>query len=94
MEPPNVCGFCEGKSVKRDLELPEEGFTCGDGNDFIIHFASNVACDAPNTGFGEAEEICCGEALEQGSGSDSAASFVGTGVFVAFMHLFFGVSLA
>ena len=97
VEPPNVCKFCDGKSVRRDVKLPGESFTCGDGYDYIQHFSSNVACDGPNTEFGEAETICCGDDLEPGGGgegSDSAASCVGTGVLVAFASLCAGFVLA
>lgn len=91
VEPPNACKFCDGKSINRDVEVPGESFTCGEGYDFIKHFAADVRCDAPNTAFNEVEAICCGGALE--SGGDSAARFVGAGVFVAFASLFVGFVL-
>mmetsp|Transcript_18153 Transcript_18153/g.44892 ORF Transcript_18153/g.44892 Transcript_18153/m.44892 type:complete len:629 (-) Transcript_18153:303-2189(-) len=112
VEPPNACKFCDGKVVKRDVELPEEDFTCGEGYDYVKHFTSTFDCDAPNTEFEEVEKLCCGDDLVSPSrapsvlpsvapstvpsltggggsgGGDSAAGFVGTGVFVAFVSLF------
>ncbi|CAJ1966110.1 unnamed protein product [Cylindrotheca closterium] len=96
VEPPNVCGFCEGKSVKRDVVLPEENVTCGDAYDFVQHFTSSIACDGANTEFGEAERICCGDELEQGGGdggSESAARSSGAGLFFVYASFVVGFVL-
>jgi len=94
VEPPNPCKFCEGRSIKRDVKIPTESFTCGQGYDFIKHFAAGgIQCNAPNTALSDVEKTCCGDPVESptktppaGGKVDSAAS-IARGFFVGFVSL-------